>query len=190
MSRPSGPRSRFRSSGSNPKRSPIVRQCLFEAHESQSDRLHFGVGQRLRLHSPNGLPFEKLAQEFHERQHQLRHRALNVFRIGIPARGAGGRQAPLELGAQRVDVAGRKRADIESRRGHESPARRSRRGAFPAAFLARLRARARDAVFFIAAREQTRRAARVRSTPHDSGARRHAAEEAGGTSVTAPRGIR
>jgi trehalose synthase len=90
---------------------------FLETHQRQANGLDLGVGQRARLHAPDRLPLEQLAQKLHERQHELRHGSLHVGGIGVPSRGARRRQAPLQFGAQRVDVAGRKRIDIVGARG-------------------------------------------------------------------------
>jgi hypothetical protein len=90
---------------------------FFELHESQANRLHFSIGERARFHASNGLSFEQFPQKLHQRQHELRHGPLHVGRIGIPSRRAWSRQAPLQLRAQGVDIARRKRTEIVSAGG-------------------------------------------------------------------------
>ena len=59
----------------------------FEAHQRETDRLHFGGGQGLLLHAADGLALHQLAQELHDGQHELSDRLLHVLWFGVPPRG-------------------------------------------------------------------------------------------------------
>src|SRR5207245_9495926 len=68
-------------------------------------------GQRASLQPPDGLPLEQLPEELHQGQDELRHRPVDVVRIGVPPqrRAAGG---PLDqLGPQRVALGRSDRRD-------------------------------------------------------------------------------
>src|SRR5580765_7699239 len=75
---------------------------LFEPHQREADRLCFLGGQGVRVHSPDCLALQNLADEFHERQHELQHRPANVVRIGVPPGRRGARKS-IQLGSQRLE---------------------------------------------------------------------------------------
>ena len=56
------------------------------------------------LEAPDRLTLEELAEEVHERQHQLRQRPLHVVGVGVPSSGAVASRALPELGAERPQL--------------------------------------------------------------------------------------
>ena len=58
---------------------------LFEPHQRNAHGFNFLARERLLLHPPDRLTLHQPAQEFDNRQHQLRHRSLNIVGLGVPA---------------------------------------------------------------------------------------------------------
>ena len=112
--RPSGPRSSLRSSGREPELARQPRGSLSPAGERESHRLDLGGRQRAFLEPPDRLTLEELAEEVHERQHQLRHRPLHVVGVGVPSREAGAARPPPELGPERPAAPSRGRPSRSS----------------------------------------------------------------------------
>jgi hypothetical protein len=65
------------------------------------------------------LALQQLANEFNQRQHELRHRALHVVRIRVPPQGEDERLVRVELTAQVVKL--RQLADRSTQRSGRRP---------------------------------------------------------------------
>src|SRR5688500_6903841 len=88
------------------ERLPQLLHALLELHASLAEALDLVVGERAGFHAADGLSLHELAEQFDDRQRELREAALDVVRVGVDAR----RQAGVELvepAEQVVEVAGR-----------------------------------------------------------------------------------
>ena len=82
----------------------IVNRFL-ELHQCDPDLLDLFWRQRAFVHAPDRLTLHHLADEVHEREHQLHDRPPHVFGIGIPVSWRHPRfDALLELFSQNLEV--------------------------------------------------------------------------------------
>jgi hypothetical protein len=72
---------------------------------ARPERLRLFGAQGARLHPTDRLLFEQLSEKLHQGQHQLRDRALHVFRIRVPACRSELTDPVFELLTKRVDLA-------------------------------------------------------------------------------------
>ena len=88
-----GPRSRFRSSGSRPKRRPISRMVFSSRMSAAPTASISALVERVLLHAADRLTLHQLPQELDDGQYQLGDRFLDVFRLRVPSR----RRAPASF---------------------------------------------------------------------------------------------
>src|SRR6185503_6813177 len=77
---------------------------FLELHQRAADVFRLARRQRTRFHAADGLPFEQLADELDEREHQLRDRALDIVWIGVPPQRRRLAAGAFELAAQAVEL--------------------------------------------------------------------------------------
>src|SRR2546425_4849445 len=82
-----------------------VADRLLEPHERAAHVLGLLGREAAGLHAADRLALHELAHELHEGEHEPRDRALHVIGIGVPARRREIAHAPLELRAQRLQLA-------------------------------------------------------------------------------------
>src|SRR5262249_17139293 len=82
-----------------------VADRLLESHECLAHVLGLRGGERTGIHAADRLTLHQLTQELDQRENEPRDRALHVLRIGVPARRRQIADAPLQLGAQRFQLA-------------------------------------------------------------------------------------
>src|SRR6186713_1605046 len=77
---------------------------FLQPHQRETQRLRLFGAQGARLHPTDRLLFEQLSEKLHQGQHQLRDRALHVFRIRVPACRSELTDPLFELLTQRLDL--------------------------------------------------------------------------------------
>src|SRR5215813_2333980 len=78
---------------------------LLEPHERLTHVLGLLGRERAGVHAADRLALHELTQELHEGEDESRHRALHVLRIGVPAGWREIGDSPLQLCAQRFQLA-------------------------------------------------------------------------------------
>ena len=121
ISFPTGPESRFSSSGAMSNCFSEIQNRLLQAHERETDGFDFLVGQRTVLHPPDRLTLEQLPDRLDQSQHELQHRAPDIVGIRIPAR-CMARGDTSDLASNGVDLGG----VGSTRRGYRRPRARLR----------------------------------------------------------------
>src|SRR2546429_575183 len=82
-----------------------VADRVLEPHERAPHVLGLLGREAAGLHAADRLALHQLAQELDQREHEPRDRALHVLGIGVPARRREIAHAPLQLRAQRLELA-------------------------------------------------------------------------------------
>src|SRR6266850_7144654 len=82
-----------------------VADRVLEPHERAPHVLGLLGREAAGLHAADRLALHQLAQELDEREHEPRDRALHVLGVGVPARRREIAHPPLELRAQRLELA-------------------------------------------------------------------------------------